>query len=233
MVNLSRNKDILIRDKISREEVKNMNFEELVKSRHSAMNFLENEQMTEEDFRKIFELTKTAPSAYNLQFTNYLVITDKEKKEKVKELSYNQYKIHTASGVVIVMGNKNSIERPDVEKIYSPLKMLKMMDEVDYETTISTIKNYSDGLKGKQGALDLELSLNAGLHAMLFMLSAKHYGFDTCPMHVHNVDELRKVFNIPNHLEPIMMITIGKSVDKVRARGYRKPVGEFVNFNGY
>ena len=210
-----------------------MNFEDLVKSRHSAMNFIETEQMTEEDFKNIFELTKMAPSAYNLQFTNYLVITDQEKKERVKELSYNQYKIHTASGVVIVMGNKNSIEMPEVERIYSPLKMLKRMDEVEYDMTMELIKGYSDGLKNNPHELNLELVRNAGIHAMLFMLSAKHYGFDTCPMHVHNVDELRKEFNIPDHLEPIMMITIGKSVDKVRARGYRKPVGEFVNFNGY
>ncbi|WP_342574868.1 nitroreductase family protein [Solibacillus sp. FSL K6-1781] len=210
-----------------------MNFEDLVKSRHSAMNFIETEQMTEENFKNIFELTKMAPSAYNLQFTNYLVITDQEKKERVKELSYNQYKIHTASGVVIVMGNKNSIEMPEVERIYSPLKMLKMMDEVEYDMTMELIKGYSDGLKNNPHELNLELVRNAGIHAMLFMLSAKHYGFDTCPMHVHNVDELRKEFNIPDHLEPIMMITIGKSVDKVRARGYRKPVGEFVNFNGY
>ena len=210
-----------------------MNFEELVKSRHSATNFIENEQMTEEDFKNIFELTKLAPSAYNLQFTNYLVITDQEKKERVKELSYNQYKIHTASGVVIVMGNKNSIEMPEVEKIYSPLKMLKMMDEVEYDMTMELIKGYSDGLKDNPHELNLELMRNAGIHAMLFMMSAKHYGFDTCPMHVHNVEELRKEFNIPNHLEPVMMITIGKSVEKVRARGYRKPVGEFVNFNGY
>jgi len=210
-----------------------MNFEELVKSRHSAMNFIENEQMTEEDFKNIFELTKLAPSAYNLQFTNYLVITDQEKKERVKELSYNQYKIHTASGVVIVMGNKNSIEMPQVENIYSPLKMLKMMDEVEYDMTMELIKGYSDGLKKNPHELNLELMRNAGIHAMLFMMSAKHYGFDTCPMHVHNVDELRKEFSIPDHLEPVMMITIGKSVDKVRARGYRKPVGEFVNFNGY
>lgn len=210
-----------------------MNFDDLVKSRHSAMNFIENEQMTEEDFKNIFELTKLAPSAYNLQFTNYLVITDQEKKERVKELSYNQYKIHTASGVVIVMGNKNSIEMPEVEKIYSPLKLLNMMDEVEYDMTMDIIKGYSDGLKNNPHELNLELVRNAGIHAMLFMLSAKHYGFDTCPMHVHNVEELRKEFNIPNHLEPVMMITIGKSVDKVRARGYRKPVGEFVNFNGY
>ena len=210
-----------------------MSFENLVKSRHSAVNFKENEVMTEEDFRKIFELTKLAPSAYNLQFTDYLVITDQDKKERVKELSYNQYKIHTASAVVIVMGNKNSIEMPEVEKIYSPLKMLKMMDEQEYDMTLNMIKNYSDNLKATPTELDMELARNVGLHAMLFMLSAKSLGFDTCPMHVHNVEELRKEFAIPEHLQPIMMMTIGKSVDTVRARGYRKPVGEFVTFNGY
>lgn len=210
-----------------------MNFEELVKSRHSAMNFLEDEKMTEEDFKKIFELTKMAPSAYNLQFTEYMVITDEEKKEKVKELSYNQYKIHTASAVIIVMGNKNSIEISEVEKIYSPMKMLKIIDDLEYEMTLDQIKEFGSGLKENPNKLEIELVRNAGIQAMLFMLSAKNYGYDTCPMHVHNVEQLRKEFNIPVHLLPVMMITIGKSVDKVRHRGYRKPVGEFVNFNGY
>ena len=210
-----------------------MTFEELVKSRHSAVNFIESEKMTDDDFKKIFELTKLAPSAYNLQFADYLVITDVDKKERVKELAHNQYKLHTASAVVIVMGNKNSFEDFEAEKIYSPMKMLKMMDELEYEMTMNQIKGYREGLKANGSALDMELARNVGLHAMLFMLSAKHYGFDTCPMHVHNVDELRKEFSIPDHLVPILMITIGKSVDKMRPRGYRKPVGEFVNFNGY
>ncbi|GKV56979.1 NAD(P)H nitroreductase [Sporosarcina sp. NCCP-2222] len=210
-----------------------MSFENLVKDRHSAVNFIEDVEMTEDDFKNIFELTKTAPSAFNLQFAEYLVITDKEKKERVKELSYNQYKIHTASAVILVMGNKNSLEMSEVEKIYGPMKMLKMMDELEYEMVVETINRYSEGLKANPSEFDVELARNVGLHAMLFMLSAKHYGFDTCPMHVHNVEEVRKEFNIPQHIEPIMMITIGKSVDKVRARGYRKPVGEFVRFNGY
>lgn len=210
-----------------------MDFEDLARSRHSAVNFIKEEQMTEEDFKKIFDLTKLAPSAYNLQHTNYLVITDEEKKERVFELSYRQYKIHTASAVVIVMGNKNSIEMDEVEKIYGPMKMLKMMDELDYEMTIDTIKGYGEDLKENPQKFDIELVRNASIHAMLFMLSAKHYGFDTCPMHVHNIDQLRQEFNIPSHLQPIMMITIGKSVDKERPRGYRKTVGEFVQFNGY
>lgn len=210
-----------------------MSFEELVTSRHSTMNFREDVEMTVEDFKKIFELTKLAPSAYNLQYTDYMVITDKDKKERVKELSYNQYKIHTASAVIIVMGNKNSIEITEVEKIYGPMKMLKIMDQIDYEMTINQIKGFSDDLKADPNKLGLELVRNTGPHAMLFMLSAKYFGFDSCPMHVHNIEELRKEFNIPDHLLPVMMITIGKSTDKVRPRGYRKPVGEFVNFNGY
>lgn len=210
-----------------------MNFEELATKRHSAVNFIENVEMTNEDFQQIFELTKLAPSAYNLQFTDYLVITDKAKKERVKELSYHQYKIHTASAVIIVMGNKHSIEMTEAEKIYAPQKLLKMMDEVEYDMTMDAIKAYSEGLKANPASLKEELARNVGIHAMLFMLSAKYYGFDTCPMHVHNADQLREEFQIPNHLEPIMMITIGKSVDRVRPRGYRKPVGEFVQFNGY
>jgi len=208
-------------------------FDELLKARHSAVNFVKDANMTDDDFKRIFELTKLAPSAYNLQMTNYLVVMDKEKKEKVRELSYNQYKIHTASGVVIVLGNKQSIERESVENLYRPMLQLQMIDEVDYATTLNTIEQFANSLKQDEQALSLELTRNGGIHAMLFMLSAKSLGFDTCPMHVHNVEALRVEFNIPAHLEPIMMITVGKSVDKVRPRGYRKPVSEFVQFNSF
>lgn len=210
-----------------------MNFEDLVTKRHSAVNFVENVEISEEEFKKMFDLTKLAPSAYNLQMAHYLVITDPVKKERVYELSYQQYKIHTASAAIIVMGNKNSLEMDEVEKIYGPLKMLKIMDEVDYDMTMDMIKNFADKLKAVNKELSVELARNVGIHAMLFMLSAKHFGYDTCPMHVHNVDQLREEFNIPEHMEPIMLITIGKSVDKERPRGYRKPFGEFVNFNGF
>lgn len=210
-----------------------MNFEELATARHSAMNFEKDFKMTEEDFEKIFNVTKTAPSAYNLQFTNYLVVMDEEKKERVRALHYDQYKIHTASAAVIVMGNRQALEKENAEKIYGPMKMLKMMDEQSYDMTMDMIAGYADSLKVDDHLINEEMFRNAGLHAMMFMLAAKHFGFDTCPMHIHHVEELRKEFNIPDHLEPMMLITIGKSVDKTRPRGYRKPVGEFVQFNNF
>lgn len=158
---------------------------------------------------------------------------DKDKKEKVKELSNRQHKIGTASAVVIVMGNRKSIEVSEAERIYGPMKMLRIMDEIEFDMTMQYIKAYGDGLKANERELDIELVRNVGIHAMLFMLSAKYYGFDTCPMHVHSINQLREEFNIPDYLIPVMMITVGKSVDKSRPRGYRKPVSEFVQFNGY
>ena len=210
-----------------------MNFEQVINARHSAVNFEKDFKMTEEDFKNIFTLTKTAPSAHNLQFTDYLVVMDEDKKERLRELHFDQYKIHTASAAIIVMGNKAAIEQENIEKIYSPMKLLKIMDEHTYDMTIEAITGYANSLMADTQLLNDELYRNTGLHAMLFMMCAKHYGFDTCPMHVYNEDKLRQEFNIPAHLQPIMLITIGKSVDKVRPRGYRKPVGEFVQFNSY
>ncbi|OCS93660.1 nitroreductase family protein [Caryophanon latum] len=208
-----------------------MDFAQLAAARHSAVNFEKDFRMTEQDFKQIFELTKLAPSVYNLQLTNYFVITDEEKKEALRDLHFGQYKIHTASAAVLVLGNRQSATVESAEKMYMPMKMLQMMDECEYNATIESIAQYANGLD--EAGLRDELVRNASLHAMLFMLAAKHYGFDTCPMHVHNVPQLRELFSIPAHLEPIMLITIGKSVDKERPRGYRKPVNEFVQFNSF
>ncbi|MBQ0139100.1 MAG: nitroreductase family protein [Kurthia sp.] len=210
-----------------------MDFQQLITTRHSAINFIKDFKMTEDDFKRIFEATKSAPSAYNLQYTNYLVITDEEKKERLRELNFDQYKIHTASAAIIVMGDKSGAEKFNAEKIYGPMKMLKMIDEVDYDTTMEVIEKFNADLQANPSLLTNEIMRHAGLHAMLFMLSAKNLGFDTCPMHIHNIDAVREEFSIPSNLEPVMMITIGKSVDKERPRGYRKPVGEFVQFNNY
>lgn len=208
-----------------------MDFAQLAAARHSAVNFQKDFRMTEQQFKQIFELTKLAPSVYNLQLTNYFVVTDEEKKEALRDLHFGQYKIHTASAAVLVLGNRQSATAEAAEKMYMPMKMLKMMDELEYNATIDSIKQYENSLD--EAGLRDELVRNASLHAMLFMLAAKHYGFDTCPMHVHNVPQLRELFSIPAHLEPIMLITIGKSVDKERPRGYRKPVSEFVQFNSF
>lgn len=58
-----------------------VNFKELAIARRSAMKFIQGIEISDEDFKKIFELTKLSPSCYNLQHTHYVVIRIKSEKK--------------------------------------------------------------------------------------------------------------------------------------------------------
>ena len=81
-------------------------FLELVKERRSASNFLPGYSISEQELNEIFEILKLAPSAFNLQHTNYIAVLDKEKKNMLHEAANGQYKILSSSAVIIVLGDK-------------------------------------------------------------------------------------------------------------------------------
>ena len=202
-----------------------MEFIELAKSRRSAINFQSDVKISPSELQEIFEIVKTHPSSFNIQTTHYYVVTSEEKKAQVKEASYEQHKTLSASATIIVCGDKEGYK--EAPRLYEGMKMLGIMDEFEYNGTIEAINNvYANNPK----MVEDDNIRNASLSAMLFMLAAKDKGWDTCPMHVHNVEIIKEIFNIPNNQQPVLMITLGKSVEgKIRPRGYRKPVGEFVH----
>lgn len=50
-------------------------FTELMKERRSASNFLPDHPIQTNELNEIFELVKLSPSAFNLQHTRYIVVT--------------------------------------------------------------------------------------------------------------------------------------------------------------
>ncbi|EJQ37202.1 hypothetical protein IEC_03533 [Bacillus toyonensis] len=207
-----------------------LNFEELATARRSAMKFIQGIEIPDEDFKKIFELTKLSPSCYNLQHAHYVVIRDQERTEKLKELAFGQYKVASASAVVLVCGDKRAYQ--NVENIYFGMKVLKMIDECEYEDTIRQTK----GLYERKGErfMEEEAIRNASLSAMTFMYAAKYYGYDTCPMIGFDEKAVQNELNMPGHIVPVLMVTIGKSdTTKIRPRGYRKPISEFVTYESF
>lgn len=203
-----------------------MEFLELAKIRRSAINFQSGVQISTSELEEIFEIVKTHPSSYNIQTTHYYVATSEQKKVLVKNASFEQHKTLSASATIIVCGDK--VGYKEAPRLYEGMKMLGIMDELEFNDTIKTINNlYSNNPTLVEG----DNIRNASLSAMLFMLAAKDKGWDTCPMHVHNESIIKEIYNIPENHQPVLMITLGKSVTgKVRPRGYRKPVGEFVHF---
>ncbi|KMK72025.1 nitroreductase family protein [Bacillus safensis] len=204
-----------------------LSFDTLVRERRSASNFLPNISISREELNSIFEEVKLAPSAFNLQHTQYVVVQTEELKEQVREAAFGQYKVHSASAAIIVLGDPNAYEHAG--DIYEGLKMLGILNKQQYEEMVrETVSFYEQ--RGADFQKE-EAIRNASLSAMLFMLAAKNKGWDTCPMIGFDPEAMKKVLNIQSDLVPVLMITLGKEkVESRQARGYRKPVSEFVTY---
>ncbi|GAB0171497.1 nitroreductase family protein [Lysinibacillus sp. CTST325] len=204
-----------------------MEFSKLIDKRRSANNFIEGIKMSEEDIRPILEDVKLAPSAFNLQHANYIVVLDEEKKEKVREAAFGQYKVHSASAVILVLGDKEAYK--NTANLNQGMVDLGIINACELENIINeNAKFYEE--RGEEFMKE-EAIRNASLSAMLFMLAAKNRGWDTCPMIGFDQQQMRALFNIPETHEIALMITIGKEKeDSRRLRGYRKPVEEFATY---
>ncbi|WP_144522290.1 nitroreductase family protein [Bacillus pumilus] len=204
-----------------------LSFDTLVRERRSASNFLPNISISREELNGIFEEVKMAPSAFNLQHTQYVVVQTEGLKEQVREAAFGQYKVHSASAAIIVLGDPKAYQQAG--NIYEGLKMLGILNKQQYEEMVRETMSFYE----KRGAdfQKEEAIRNASLSAMLFMLAAKNKGWDTCPMIGFDPDVMKKVLNIESDLVPVLMITLGKEkVESRQARGYRKPVSEFVTY---
>jgi len=205
-------------------------FTTLVKNRRSANKFLENVPITREELDEIMNLVKYAPSAFNLQHTHYVVVLDPETKERVYEAASRQYKVKTASAVIMVLGDKEA--QQNVGPIHEGLLHLGVMDQREFDHTVSSVQAFYEA--GGDSFKRDEAIRNASLSAMLFMMIAKDKGWDTCPMIGFDPKAVQQILNIPDQYVPAMMITIGKEDNSSqRVRGYRKPVGEFVSYDTF
>lgn len=183
--------------------------------------------MTEEDIRPILEDVKLAPSAFNLQHAEYIIVLDEQMKESVREAAYGQYKVHTASGVILVLGDKDAYRQ--TAHISQGMVDLGIITDYELQNLIDENTNFYEE-RGEEFMKE-DAIRNASLSAMLFMLAAKNRGWDTCPMIGFDQEKMRALFNVPDTHEIALMITIGKEKESSRRlRGYRKPVEEFATY---
>ncbi|NOU98088.1 nitroreductase family protein [Paenibacillus sp. LMG 31456] len=205
-------------------------FTELLKSRRSANNFISDVEISKQELDELFTLAKFAPSAFNLQHTHYVAVTDKELKEQVHEAAFKQYKVLTSSAAIVVLGDLEAYR--NIGPINEGLLSLGIIDQREFDETVSSVHAMYEG-GGERFKRD-EAIRNASLSAMLFMLIAKDKGWDTCPMIGFDPERMQQALNIPDRYVPAMLITLGKEEpSKQRPRGYRKPIGEFVSYNRF
>ncbi|MBN8192666.1 nitroreductase family protein [Bacillus sp. NTK074B] len=186
------------------------NFFQIVDERRSTKVYDPQVEIPREELVSLLETAGKAPSAWNLQQWKFLVFDQKEVQERLLPIAYHQQQIQDASAVVAILGDLEANQ--NIDPVFDPaIEKGEMTAEIK-----DVLKKQIDGAYSREEYPRDAAFSNASLAAMQFMLAAKAKGWDTCPIGGFNPEALVSEFNVSDRYIPIMLITIGKPLQKAR-----------------
>ncbi|BBO81073.1 nitroreductase [Desulfosarcina ovata subsp. sediminis] len=182
-----------------------MEYKDVVEKRR-AINFFDSERnVSEALLREIVEMGAKAPSGFNLQPWNLIILRDMEEKKRLREKAWDQSKITEAPVVFIVLADRDGWREghPTMEKNWQEMINTGQVtpDRRDWFLTAakSLYGNSAD-------ALQAFANKNAGFFAMGLMYAATSLGLHTHTMDGFDHESVRKIFSIPdNYWVPLLM----------------------------
>lgn len=203
-----------------------MMYQDVVRSRRSVRDFMPDVEIPKEELMAIIEEAMFAPNSTNLNSWRFLIVTEKEQKEALYEVSMQQPAVKGAAAVIILLGDLTAYTMANADEISAKAVAQGTMTEEIRQGINENVSWYYDVSEEQKREW---LMLDQGLVAMQLMLSAKDRGYDTVAMSGFETEAVRKLFNIEDHLVNGLIIPIGK----VQTPGFetvRRDVSEVVTW---
>lgn len=169
-------------------------FLEAMDFRHACKIFDENKKMSKEDLNFILEVGRKSPSSFGMEAWKFLVINNKELREEIRTVCWNQPQITTCSELVIILAKIEDVkvESGIPEKRFARREMPK--EKLDFYLNL-----YADHLKDTLSTDDNIYSWTARqtyLAASNMMTAAASIGIDSCPIEGFEKENLEKILKL-------------------------------------
>jgi nitroreductase len=185
-----------------------MEFKDAMKQRRAVNFFDSTQEVTDAQLKQILETAALAPSGFNLQPWNAIVLRDKNEKETLRKVAMNQPKITEAPVVLIILGDREGWKQGNAgfEKDFVESVKEGIMKQEQYDWFCKATNSLYGLTPERQLAFACK---NAGFFAMSIMLAAKDAGLDSHPMDGFDIEGVRKAFHIPDRFWIPLLIAIG------------------------
>ncbi|WP_103603313.1 NAD(P)H-dependent oxidoreductase [Campylobacter concisus] len=159
-----------------------MNYLEILKFRHACKIFDESKKIGAGEFDFILEAGRLSPSSTGLEQWDFLVVQNKELREKIKAVSWNQVQIASCSHLVVILAKIKEIK---FGSNYVD-KMIARRADKDPEAIAARQKFYHDFLLSNfknDDELTFQWSHEQCMIAATNMMNAAaSLGIDSCPI---------------------------------------------------
>jgi len=198
-----------------------------------AINFFDPRRtIPDETLHELFRLASLAPSSFNLQPWEVIVVNDPERKKILRGCAYNQAKTEEASLTLIILANPLAVENNIDEVIQNRIRQGYMKAEDTGKTRKSPFKMYGDKDSETRKIFAVK---NASFFAMNLMIAARGLGLETHPMDGFDSVKLKKEFSIPENIIVPLLIAVGYPAGDLHLleRPERRGMKNFVMFDRY
>lgn len=194
-----------------------------IEKRRSTKKFDPNFVMPENDVRKLLMLAVKSPTAFNIQHWRFVVVSDRQLREKIRSVTWMQPQITDASLLIVICADTQAWKK-------NPDRYWRNIDTEIREGIVETIKSYYDGNDVLQRD---EAIRSCGIAAQTIMLAATALGYESCPMDLSDFDEVGKLINLPDDHLIAMFVAIGEGLEKPFQRGGQLDLDEVVVFDKF
>ena len=206
-----------------------MDYKDVI-GRRRAINFFDSERDVSDDLiRKMIDMGARAPSGFNLQPWNLIVLKDMEEKKRLREKAWDQPKITEAPVVFIVLADRNGWQEghPTMEKNWQEMIKTGPVTPDRRDWFLSATKSLYGFSSDAKQAFAVK---NTGFFAMGLMYAATSLGLDTHPMDGFDHEAVRKAFNIPDNFWIPLLLAVGylRPGVEIQSPKWRKTYDEIV-----
>ena len=177
----------------------------------------------DEYLEAVLQFGAQAPSGYNLQPWRFIVVRDKENRERLKKAAYNQEKVGEAPVIIVAFGLrgdwKNYIDAIFQEGVRRGFGKPEM---------IPKLKQQASDFLEHGIPQSIWLNRHTTIAVTTMMLVAETYGLDTAPMEGFDPEAVRRECGLPDNAEVVALLGIGFVKEPDKPYGGRLALEEFV-----
>lgn len=202
-----------------------MDFNSAMNFRHACKLFDETKEINSEDFTKILEWGRLSPSSFGLEEFRFLIVEDKQKREELRAVCWDQWQITTASKVVALKALTKEL-LPNSEYV----KTMLQRKAKDDETLKAYLEKYAGFMKDKS---DIETLTHwsekqAYIASANMMTGAASLGIDSCPIEGFVRSEAERVLEIDKDRESLALIVAFGYRVKEQPKRTRLPLEQYI-----
>jgi nitroreductase len=200
-----------------------MDVEAAIEARRSIKQFDPHHEMTESEISELLSLAAMSPTAFNIQHWRFVLIRDRELRERIRAVSWMQPQITEASLLVVLCADLKAWEK-------SPERYWRNAPNDVREGIVAAIDEY---YRGRDQVQRDEVMRSCGIAAQTLMLAAKSKGYDSCPMDLADFDEVAKLIKLPEDHVIAMFVAVGKGMREPWPRAGQLPLAEITVTNHF